>query len=268
MMMEHARLIACASALLACSPGSSASAQQLDVKDLPLTEVPSRTRGGHVLAFFLSGDGGWAALPRDISRVLADSGISVIGLDSRAYLDHRRQPDELAADSRRVLENYMKRWRKDRIMLVGYSRGAEFVPFIANRLRGELRARIDLAVLIAPGERASFEFHWVDIVRTRSRSTDTAILPEIRQMHGIPTICMYGRDEVESLCRSVDAKRVQVVERAGQHHLDKDYGTLAQIILQAAATLPQPASGQQGAVDERSSPRAGFIPSTVRAPQK
>ena len=53
------------------------------VRDLPLIENPS-PRPGRVLAVFLTGDGGWAMLDRSIARVLADSGISVVGFDSHA----------------------------------------------------------------------------------------------------------------------------------------------------------------------------------------
>ena len=43
----------------------------------------------------LSGDGGWAALDRGITKELHAHGVSVVGLNSRAYLSNRRTADDV-----------------------------------------------------------------------------------------------------------------------------------------------------------------------------
>jgi type IV secretory pathway VirJ component len=188
------------------------------------------------MALFLSGDGGWAKLVRDVSHVLVDSGIAVVGLNSRAYLGRRRTPDEIAADAARLIAHYRSAWGRDSVLLIGYSRGADIVPFIANRLPPSLRARVALVALRGPAERASFVFHWIDLVEERSKPTDTPIAPEIERLRGTRVLCLYGRDEVESLCRSAVGAEMDVVERSGKHSFDGNHPALAFAILHARAT--------------------------------
>lgn len=225
-------------AVLACSsravPQSRAPEERW--RTLPLTEVPARP--GHVLAVFMTGDGGWVELPREIAKVLSDSGIAVVGLDSRAYLSRERTPDELARDLDGVIDHYARLWNRDRLVLVGYSRGAEFLPFVANRLSAPHRAALELGAMLAPAEKASFVFHWADMLRNTSRPEDIPLAPEVLRMGGSPPLlCVYGRDEEESLCRTPLASRMLVVERPGKHHFDRNYRFLGELIARTASTV-------------------------------
>ena len=78
-----------------------------DVSALPLHTVAAKTSPALALAVMLTGDGGWARLDRRIADDLAAHGVSVVGLDSRAYLMQERTPDEAAADIARVIRRYV-----------------------------------------------------------------------------------------------------------------------------------------------------------------
>lgn len=202
--------------------------------ELPIVEVQARLPG-RSLAILMSGDGNWADVDRQVAETLADSGVAVVGLRSRSYLrGHHRTPDALAADVTRLLRHYMAAWQRDSVVLVGYSRGADFVPFVANRLPAELRARIALMAMLAPAPGASFEFHWLDMVRDNPRSTELPVLPELERADGVPVLCIYGREEHTSACRDSTALArmdAVVVERDGGHHFDGDYTALGRIIV-------------------------------------
>ncbi|MHB1223647.1 MAG: AcvB/VirJ family lysyl-phosphatidylglycerol hydrolase [Gemmatimonadaceae bacterium] len=203
------------------------------VAELPLVEVTAR-RPGRVLAVMLSGDGNWAEIDREVAATLADSGVAVVGLKTRSYLlDRQRTPAELARDVARVLDHYLAAWQRDSVVIVGYSRGADLAPFVANRLPAELRGRVTLVAMIALAPGASFEFHWSDLVRDTRRATDIPTLPELEQLHGVHMLCIYGRDEPESACRDVDSTMMRSVERAGGHHLDGDYRALGALVVKA-----------------------------------
>src|SRR3954452_20810264 len=87
-------------AFLALVPRATARSQvpadSLDVRDLPVVEVPARG-DGHTLAVLLSGDGGWASIDKQIADEMAARGISVVGMNLRSYLGKERTPDETAA---------------------------------------------------------------------------------------------------------------------------------------------------------------------------
>ena len=133
------------------------------VAGLPLVEMPVPGTAP-TLAVILSGDGGWASGDKAMAGAFADSGVPVVGLDVPSYLRVRRTPDEAAEDLARILTHYLVAWHTQRVILVGYSHGADIVPFMASRLPDALRQRIALIAMLGPSDHASFEFHFDDIV--------------------------------------------------------------------------------------------------------
>ena len=217
-----------ASALLA--QGSRAPAEPR-VDDLPLVELRGATHTG-TLAVFLSGDGGWADIDKKIGEVLAERGIDVVGFDDRAYLRGKtRTPDGTGADVARAASAYLARWNDQRLVLLGYSRGADLLPFVAARLPASLRAQLVLVAMLAMQERASFHYRFSDLWATHSRPSDIPIRPELERVRGANMMCVYGRDEEESLCRNVDTTLVHPEVRPGKHHFDGDYHAIASLIL-------------------------------------
>jgi type IV secretory pathway VirJ component len=224
-----------AAALLAASSTRAAAQARPgvvdDVHDLPLIEVPSAT--GNTLAVFLSGDGGWADLDQQVSAALAARGIAVVGLNTRSYLHSKRTPDEAARDVSRLVTHYMASWKRNRVAIIGYSRGADIAPFVASRLPAEQRARLSLVAMLGLAPFAGFQFHWGDMLHTVRRPGDPLTLPELERLRGVPMLCVYGLEEKESGCRDAPDSLVKHYARGGAHHFDGDYRALAEIIIAA-----------------------------------
>jgi type IV secretory pathway VirJ component len=206
-----------------------------DLSGLPLVEVPARAPGSGTLAVMLTGDGDWAAIDKEIAADLSQHGVAVVGLNMRAYLTHRRTPEETAGDVARIARHYMDAWQRSRVVLVGYSRGADIAPFVANRLPADLRQRLSLVALLGPSTYANFEFHWADLLSNVTRPDDLPTLPELARLKGTRVVCVYGTGEKDSLCRAADPQQVTLVPRGGQHHFDGDFRALGDIILGALA---------------------------------
>jgi len=203
--------------------------------NLPLVEVPARTGAppADLLAIVLSGDGGWAGLDKEVAQALAEHGIPVAGLDSLRYFWSARTPQGLAGDIDRMIGYYLGHFGKQRVLLIGYSQGADVLPFALNRLAPATRGRIALAVLMGMSEHAVFEFHvsnWIS-----NDNSGPATLPEVNRITGIPVLCIYGDGDNESLCPKLDANKVQIVKLPGGHHFNGDYAGLAREILAARA---------------------------------
>jgi peptidoglycan-N-acetylglucosamine deacetylase len=217
---------------LATSSVAMAQPRPAAVADLPLTEVPAAS--GQTLAIFWSGDGGWAELVRSISKELAANGVAVVGVNARAWMDGgKKTPDDVARDTERLLRTYLAQWSRSRVVLLGYSRGAGFVPFIVNRLPADLRDRVQLVGMLGAEPRASFEFHLMDLVRDDPRATDLPVLPEVQRSAGVRYFCLYGTTEQTTICPQLDSTRARVVARVGDHHFDRNYPAMAQDILRA-----------------------------------
>lgn len=200
------------------------------LSDLPLNEVPALGEGdGRTFAVLVSGDGGWAGLDRNVAAALAARGVPVAGVDSLRYFWSPRTPDGLAADLGRIVRYYAQQWRRPRVLLVGYSQGADVMPFAVNRLPPDARGKVARTVLIAPGEKASFEFHvgnWLP-----GESGDQPILPEAQRLDAASTLCLYGADEKHSLCPAIAGTHAQSKALPGGHHFNGAYDELAALIL-------------------------------------
>ena len=73
-------------------------------------------------------------LDQDIAAALSAKGIPVVGLDSLRYYWTTRTPEGLAADTDRMIRYYLAHFGKKRVLLIGYSQGADVLPFAVNRL--------------------------------------------------------------------------------------------------------------------------------------
>jgi type IV secretory pathway VirJ component len=217
-------------AILAAEP-QRLPAPPKSLSDLPIIEVPVTGKGESedTFAILLSGDGGWAGLDKEVAGSLAARGIPVAGMDSLRYFWRARTPQGLAQDLDRMLRYYAFQWKKERAILIGYSQGADVLPFAVNRLPDASRDVVALAVLIGVSKTASFEFHvshWLG-----SGSDGLPVRPETDQLSSDDTLCLYGDDDDESLCPTIGPTHARVIELKGGHHFGGDYHSIAQLIL-------------------------------------
>lgn len=204
------------------------------VQDLPLVEVPVQASSSDTLAVILSGDGGWVSIDRELGHLLAERGIPVIGLNSLQYFWTRRTPDDASADLARILRHYLTTWHKKNALLIGYSLGADVLPFMANRLPPELLSHVRVIALLGPEAAVDFEFHVTDWLGVVKRASALPVQPEVEKLQGLKLLCLYGTEEKESLCRHLDPQVVTAMSLAGGHHFAGNYQAVADAILHAA----------------------------------
>ncbi len=113
--------------------------------------------------------------------------------------------------------------------MVGYSRGADVLPAIINRLSQEHQRKIRLVALLGPSPHVEFEFHMTDWIHDSSKGL--SVKPEIERMIGHHILCLFGEDDKDSLCPGLSGPGIRVVTLKGAHHFDGGYEKLAQIIL-------------------------------------
>ena len=118
---------------------------------LLLVELPSNS-GSRALAVVISGDGGWAKFDRQIGETFAARGIPAVGLNSLQYFWNARTPEQAAADLARIVRHYFLSWNTSELWLVGYSRGADVLPFMVSRLPADLKARVRIVALLGVGK--------------------------------------------------------------------------------------------------------------------
>jgi type IV secretory pathway VirJ component len=199
------------------------------LSDLPLIEVRAATRSD-TFAILLSGDGGWAGLDKKVAAALAAKGVDVVGLDSLRYFWSKRTPQSLANDIDRTIRYYAAHWHESKVILIGYSPGADVLPFAVNRLPAASKRLVIHTVLMGPGQNASFEFH---VANWLGSDTDALpIFPEASKLSARSTLCLYGADEENSLCPKLAPASAHAQSLPGGHHFDGAYDGLAELILE------------------------------------
>ena len=143
------------------------------------------------------------------------------------------RPSGAASDLDRVVRHYARAWRKSRVLLLGYSQGADTLPFMINRLPADTARQSAPPSLIGIGAEAFFEFHVSHWIGTPQGGLPTR--SEVTSGRLGSVFCIYGRRDNDSACRGLRGTGVHEVALAGGHHFDGDYVTLSTAVVSALA---------------------------------
>jgi type IV secretory pathway VirJ component len=201
-----------------------------NLADLPLIELPAAHPNG-LMAVVVSGDGGWRDLDKTIAETLQKKGVSVIGWDSLRYFWRAKTPQQTSRDLARILNTYGARWQVRQVALIGYSFGADILPFAYNRLPPTLRERVSAMALLGFAPNADFQIRVTGWLGLPASDSAIPVAPEIARVPPALIQCFYGQDETDTACPRLAGTAAKVVRTAGGHHFDHDYGQLAADIL-------------------------------------
>lgn len=216
---------------LLASEAPKSAQNEASVADLPLTVV--RDAGApqtDLMAVLYSGDGGWAGIDRDLAARLAARGVPVVGVDSLRYFWTARTPAQASADAARIVEHFAPALHRKRVLFLGYSFGADDLPYIVGGLPADLRPAVARVSMLGLSGTADFQFHlasWLDVAGQGALPTR----PAVEALRGTPMQCVRGSDEDDSGCLSLPAGLVDQVVLAGGHHFGGNDDALAATVL-------------------------------------
>jgi type IV secretory pathway VirJ component len=150
------------------------------------------------------------------------------------YFWTRRTPDEVGKALQDILQRYLTSWKMDKVILIGYSRGADVLPFMASRLPPELVSRTLLIALLGAEHSVDFEFRVADWLPGKVKDAPYQVRQEVEKLAGRKLLCIYGSDEPTPLCPDLDPKLFKTIEMRGGHHFGGDYKSLADLIMREA----------------------------------
>jgi type IV secretory pathway VirJ component len=244
------RLLAVALLLLASNASFAETTGQrcqgiADVRGLPLIELSAKRVNAkhHRFAIMLTGDGGWRRIDVRVTNRFREEGLPVVGFLTPEYFSTRRTADESACALERVIRFYKTLWKCDRVLLIGYSRGADILPFMLSRLPAEVRASVDVVALLGLEPSIDFRYHPSWIPFYHPKETQYPVLPEVQKLaRNYRLLCFYGEKEKDSLCHALDPKMATIIRERGSHHFAGNYSGIAEAILRAVSEVAaQPA---------------------------
>lgn len=194
---------------------------------LGLTVLPVKTPSSSPVIIFMSGDGGWAPLDKGLSKKFIDKGMPVVGWSSLKYYWNGKTPEQSAADLVSIVRKYQKLWDRENWMLVGFSFGADVLPFLVNRLPPEISKDLIGAVMLSPSTTTDFEIHVSEFLN-HNGSGKYKVTPEVQAIKKTPLLCIQGENDNSAvkLCDKLNQSNIINVSLPGDHHFADDYQSI------------------------------------------
>ena len=188
--------------------------------DLPLQEWKA-TNSLKPFVFYISGDGGFNNFSTGLCGAFNKSGYDVASLNARSYFWDKKTPEEAAAAICNFLSGIFIARTNQQFVLVGYSFGADVMPFIINHLNDDIKKRLTTTVMLSPSSSTDFEIHIFDLLGgNRKRSMD--VVAEINKLLVPKLVTIFGRDEDDFPVSNIHLKNHTNLVLAGGHHYDKN----------------------------------------------
>jgi type IV secretory pathway VirJ component len=153
------------------------------------------------------------------------------GVDSLRYFWRDKTPGEIGADLAVILRHYQELWHRPRVVLVGYSFGADVMPFAVNNLPKDLQQPIVRISLLGLAKNTVFGIHLADRLLDRVSKDALPVLPEVAKLDLRKVQCFYGEEEEDTACTASVFDQAERIKTKGGHHFDGNYNALAKRIL-------------------------------------
>lgn len=192
---------------------------------LPLIVYRSTHLFSSKMAILLSGDGGWNDFNDSLGLRFARAGYDVIGFNSRTYFWHQKTPEETVADLIPLIRKYSAEWKAKKIVLNGYSFGADVVPFLYNRLPSDLKQKVTAVQLLSPFLSTDFKVYLTDLINAGGDDRTYKVKDEVEKIK-IPVYCFYGEDENPKPLGDLKERNIVFKLLPGDHHYTGGYRTI------------------------------------------
>ncbi len=203
---------------------SSALAQNLPVK-----EWLSNNHDKPII-FYISGDGGFNKFSTALCQSLNKKGYDVYALNARSYFNDKKTPEQTTTDVQNYLSSKIATRKNKQVVLIGYSFGADVLPFILNRFPKNINDNITASFLMASSGSTDFEIHWSDIFGGNTKR-NMDVVGEINKLNGDNIVIINGSDEHEIAFNKITLKKFSHEVLPGGHHFDGDTDEIINVIL-------------------------------------
>jgi type IV secretory pathway VirJ component len=203
---------------------SSAIAQDLPVKEW------STSSNDKPLIFYLSGDGGFNKFSTALCDGFNKQGFEVISLNSKSYFWNKKTPEQTTTDINNFLVKKLATRKNQQVVFIGYSFGADVLPFILARLPKDTHDKTVASFLMASSGSTDFEIHWSDIFGGNSKR-DMDVVTEINKLVDDKIVIISSSDDRHLALNKITLKRYTHEVLPGGHHFDGDTDEIINVII-------------------------------------
>jgi type IV secretory pathway VirJ component len=226
--MKYILLLFCKVLLISgiCSHSSLIAQNVQPTRKLPIIESKS-TGNNNYYVIFLTGNGGWKSLVQSVTHYLNLKNVSVLAINTKKYLWSEKEPAQIACDLETLMDKYNNIWGEKKVVFIGYSMGAEILPFAIDCMEDRYIHDLMDLILIGPWQKATFKVKLRDYLFEVNKGAD--IYTELLKLKTEKAYVICDDNEFSICHRDLEG----VIEHdflGGGHHFGGDYITLSKLI--------------------------------------
>lgn len=196
--------------------------------NLPIKEWHAVKANPFIL--YISGDGGLNHFSTGFCNTFNQAGYSITALNSRTYFWDKKTPVTAAAELAEYVQQQLNKHGNAGFILIGYSFGADVLPFIVNQWPASLRKQLQTVILLSPSVSTDFEVHLSDMLgNNKKRSMN--VIAAINQLGLQKTVSIFGSEEKTFPVKQIVLKNYVNVYLPGGHHFDENQDELVKTMI-------------------------------------
>ncbi|NIG56878.1 AcvB/VirJ family lysyl-phosphatidylglycerol hydrolase [Chitinophaga sp. Cy-1792] len=201
--------------------------------NLPIQAKAPDAGSTQPLIFYITGDGGMKKFSANVIDEFHKKNYPVVALNALKYFWNKKSPNQAATDVANLIRYYQSQWNSHHgIILVGYSLGADVLPFIYTHLPATLESEVQQVVLLSPSKTTDLEVHLSDMLG-KSNNKGMSVTAEINKITDKPLVLVFGEEEKDFNLGELTIRNYKRLVLPGGHTYDEDAGGVAGKIMAA-----------------------------------
>lgn len=181
------------------------------------------------LVFYISGDAGFSTFTKNLSEQIFNDGYDVYALNTKSYFWNEKTGQQSADDFSTYLETLFKERTNQDLVIVGYSFGADALPFFYDKIPAVTKNRIKKVILIDPSAHGDLKISLANYISEAGR---WETIPKLNQWENANVaLVLSGFAQSHYPYHNVKLPHMKIYTLPGNHRFNDDYNTLAKTMI-------------------------------------
>jgi type IV secretory pathway VirJ component len=169
------------------------------------------------LVVFFTGDSGRSHFDEKLTDSLCADSIPLLCINSYKFFRKRKTPQQTLDSILPYIGLNLKKYKRQKFIIAGYSFGSEVVPFLYNLMSEEWKAKVEFIVLLSPSYTSDFKIHFLDQIGLLWKHWPYNVLAEIMKIDDKKIIVFWGKDEKKFEKKEFTKHNITVHHLSGGH---------------------------------------------------
>lgn len=206
------------------------SKAQSGISNLPVVVKAPAAGSTAPLILYITGDGGMKKFSANVIESFRQKNYPVVALNALKYFWNKKSPQQAAKDVTSLITYYQGQWGGNHgVVLIGYSLGADVLPFIYTSLPPEVAGEVKHLVFLSPSLFTDMEVHLSDMLG-KSSNKGMSVPAEMNKITNKPLLLVFGAEEKDFNFSALNVRYEKLILPGG-HAYDEDAAGVAGKIL-------------------------------------